>query len=334
MYLASSRKLARSAFLNRVATSAAAASLLSTATALGQGVTKLTTVRVAVTAGDGNTSVVYAKYAGLFEKAGLDVQLQITQNGAAVAAAIASGAFDMGNGGVTSIFLAHEKGIPFVFIAPAGMYDARAPYDGALVLKNSPLTLGKDIENEVVGTVALEGIGHDAMCAWISQHGGDPSTVRFIEVPYSAAPTALLQQRIVAAETITPAMTVALDSGNFRFVPILDSIGKLYLQSAWFTTRDFSAKNPDVVRTFAHVVAATAVYVNSHHAETAPITAQFTGIPLEVVQRMPRATQGLALSPELIQPAIETCAKFGSLKKAFPAQDIIDPLVTTLKLQG
>jgi len=191
--------------------------------------------------------------------------------------------------------------------------------------------LGKDIENAAVGTVSLGGTGHDAMCAWCEQHGGDPSLIRFIEVPFSVVPTALMQHRVLAGETVTPTMTVALETGNFRFVPINNAIAPLFLQSVWFTTKDFSAKNPDVVRTFARVVATTSTYVNMHHAETAPITSQYTGIALDIIQRMPRATEGVTLSPELIQPAIAANAKYGSLKKAFPAQELIDPLVMNLK---
>lgn len=317
----------RDSFFRQFAAGIASLGALSTARALAQSASKLTPVRVAVTAGDGNTAGVYAKYAGLFEQAGLDVQLEAMANGSAVAAAVVSGTYDIGTGGVTSVFLAHEKGLPFVFIAPGGLYDARAPYDGAMVLKDSPLTLGKDVENNVVGTVSLQGIGHDAICAWIDQHGGDPSKVQFTEVPYSAVGPALLQHRVVAAETITPSMSAFLATGNFRLIPVLDAIGKLYIQSAWFTTTTFSAKNPDVVRRFAQTIAAASAYANAHHAETAPIIARFSGIPLNVIQHMTRATEGTVLSPELLQPPLDACAKYGSLKKAFPARDVIDPLV-------
>jgi NitT/TauT family transport system substrate-binding protein len=324
--------LQRGRFLSRVGTGVAAAGVLTRTRASGQGASKLTPLRIAVAPSDGVTSVIYAKYAGLFEKAGLDVSLETSQNGAAVAAAVASGASDMGNSSVSSIFVAHEKGLPFVFVAPAGIHDSRAPYTGALVLKDSNVTMGKDIENTVVGTVSLGGTGHDAICAWCQQHGGDPTLIHFIEVPFSVLPAALTQHRVVAGETVTPSMTVALETGDYRFVSINNAIALTFLNSVWFTSKDFSAKNPDVVRTFARVVATTSIYVNAHHAETAPITAQFTGIPLALVQRMPRATEGVTLSPELIQPAIAANAKYGSLKKAFPAQELIDPLVLNLKL--
>jgi NitT/TauT family transport system substrate-binding protein len=280
-------------------------------------------LRIAIAPSDGVTSVVYAKAAGLFEKAGLDVQIDTQSNGAAVAAAIVSGSYDIGNSSLTSVFAAHEKGIPFTFVAPAGVYDARAPFTGAIVLKDSPLRLDKDAEHAVIGLVSLSGTGHDAFCGWVEQHGGDPSTIRFVEVPFSAAAAALEAHRIVASETVTPAMTTALDTGNFRFIPVYSGIAPQFLISAWFASTDYVAKNRETVRTFARVVASAGTYANAHHAETAPIMAEFTKIPVDVMLRMPRALQGVTLSVGLIQPVIAAAAKYGVLKRAFPASEII-----------
>jgi len=284
----------------------------------------LTPLRVAIAPSDGVTAVVYAKMAGLFERAGLDVHMDTQSNGAAVAAAIVSGSYDVGNSGTTSILLAHEKGLPFSVIAPAGVYGGKPAFSGALALKDSPLRLGKDAENEVIGLVSLAGIGHDAFCGWIDQHGGDPAKVRFVEIPFTASALALEQHRVIAAETAEPVMTTALDTGKFRLIPVYDAIAPAFLMSAWFTSLEFSAKHPETVRTFARVVAAAATYGNAHHAETAPAMAQITGIPLDVMLHIPRASLGATLSPGLIQPVIAAAAKYGSLKKPFPAEELID----------
>jgi NitT/TauT family transport system substrate-binding protein len=285
-------------------------------------------VRVAVAPSDGVTSVLYAKRAGLFEKAGLDVTLEIQRNGSAVAAAILSNTYDIGNSSVTSVFLAHEKNLPFTLVAPAGVYDAKSPpYGGAITLKNSPLKFDKDVNGEIFGTASLGGIGHDAFCGWVEQHGGDARLLRFTEVPFSLAPAAIEQHRVVAAEIATPVLTTAMDTGDFRIVPIYNAIAPLFMVSAWFTSRQFSAANPDVVRTFARVVADSAAYVNAHHAETAAVVAEFTSVPMSQVQRMPRSVQGSRLDPALIQPAIDAAAKYGSLKASFPAVDLIDPVI-------
>ena len=45
----------------------------------------------------------------------------------------------------------------------------------------------------------------------------------------------------------------------------------------------------------------------------------------EIIAKMVRVTAGTELVPAQIQPAIDASAKYGTLKKAFPAREIIDP---------
>jgi NitT/TauT family transport system substrate-binding protein len=313
----------RAWFLGRVA---ATTGVLAASRAGAQTTSGNAGLRIAVAPSDGVTSVIYAARTGMFEKAGLDVQIDTQANGAAVAAAIASGSYDIGNSSVTTVLLAHQKGLPFTLVAPAGVHSSKGPlFDGALALKDSPIQLGKDAENQVIGVVSLSGIGHDAFCSWVDQHGGDPALIKFVEIPFSVSGNALEEHRVVAAETATPTMTLALDTGKFRLIPVYNAIAPSFLTSVWFMSKDFSAKRPEVVRTFTRVVAAAAVYANGHHAETAAIMSDFTRIPLATVLRMPRSLEGVTLNPELIQPVITAAAKYGLLKKTFPAQELIDP---------
>lgn len=288
-------------------------------------------VRLGIAPSDGVTSVVYAKQAGLFEKAGLDVTYQTQSNGSAVAAAVLSGFFDIGNTSITSIMLAHEKGLPFSLIAPAGVYDGANPFTGALVLKESPVRLGADAEGQTIAVASLSATGHDCICAWIDQHGGDWTKVRFVEVPLSATAEAVLEKRVIAAEAATPAMERALETGKFRVIPVYNAVGRRFLISAWFTSGDFSNKHPDVVRTFAQVVASAGAYANGHHAQTAPAMSQLTGIPLDTFAHMVRAEEGTVLITSLIQPVIDAAAKYGALKHAFPAREVINPNVVNLR---
>lgn len=303
-----------------------ATALLAPRAAGAQTASALTPVRVLIAPSDGVTAVVYAKHAGLFEKAGLDVTLSTQHNGAAVAAGVASGNFDIGNSSVTSILLAHERGLPFTLIAPAGIYrDGGQPSSGAIALKDSPLHFGADANGGIIGVVSLNGLGQEAFCAYIDARGGDSTTVHFVELPFEAAGAALLAHRVIAAEAVLPSLTTFLASPDFRFLPTYGAIAPSYLMSTWFTTRDFSTRNPDVVRRFSHVVAEAANYANAHHAETAPLMADFTKIPLVDIEHIPRAIEGVTLSPALIQPVIVAAAKYGNLKKPFPAQELIDP---------
>src|ERR1700761_5659835 len=76
-------------------------------------------VRVAALAIDVGALSYFAQQQGFFKKHGLDVEIITGTNGAAIAAAVVGGAIDIGDSNTTSIATGHERGVPFVLIAPS-----------------------------------------------------------------------------------------------------------------------------------------------------------------------------------------------------------------------
>jgi ABC-type nitrate/sulfonate/bicarbonate transport system substrate-binding protein len=280
-------------------------------------------VHVTALPGDDVTSVIYAIHAGLFAKAGLDVTYEKAASGGAFIAAVASGAYDIGKASLTPILDAHDKGVPFVLVAPAGVYDDKLPYAGLLVSLDSPLHAGKDFTGKVVSASTLNDIGQVATDAWIDQHGGDWRTVRYIEVPMTAVGAALEAHRIDAGEAVNPPLAAVMATGKVRMIPTYGAIAPQFLLSAWFTTADWAKSHAEVVKTFARVVAQAAAYTNAHHAETAPLIADLSGIPVATIEHMTRVTDGTTLNPALLQPVIDAAAKYGAIKRAYRAQELI-----------
>ncbi len=114
----------------------------------------------------------------------------------------------------------------------------------------------------------------------IDESGGDWKSMKlqFIELPMSAAFAAVESNRVVAGEVSYPPAQAAIDSGKVRLIPAYNTFGKEFIFSVWFTTQDYAKKHPDVVKTFARVVATAAKYTNAHPKETAPMLAAYSGI--------------------------------------------------------
>jgi NitT/TauT family transport system substrate-binding protein len=280
-------------------------------------------LRLGATPSDDMTPIVYGTKAGIFSRAGLDLQVTRMSNGPSVMAGVLSGAFDIGKTSIQTVFDAHEKGLPFTIVAIAIVYLSKAPYAAYVVPRDSSIRTGKDFNNQLISTGAIGGIGQTALFAWVDTHGGDSKSVRFVEIPYTAAVAAVESGRVMAAEMSMPAMAVAIDRG-MRTIPVFDALGLDYPFVVWVTTKDFSAKRPELVRTFYRAYSESATYTNAHHAETAPLMAEFTGIALGTIQHMTRGEAGTSLNAAQIQPVIDTCVKFGALKRGFPAQELID----------
>lgn len=105
----------------------------------------LSVVRIGATMGDDFTPVLYALRAGLFRKAGLDVQVTPLGSGAAIASAIAGGSIDIGKGSLVSLMTAHVHDVPLVIVAPGSLYSGKAgsPYAALVVSTDSPSRRGR-----------------------------------------------------------------------------------------------------------------------------------------------------------------------------------------------
>ncbi len=284
-----------------------------------------TTLRVQGNPNDDATALFFAlKSSGLFQKAGIDLHIESGTSGAAVAAAVAGGAIDVGKSSIISILEAHEKGIPFTLLAPAGLQTVASPFAGTIVLKDSPIRTGKDLENKTVGLSSLSSLGRAAVCRWVERAGGNWRSIQFVEIPLTQAAAAVSQKRVVASETAQPMLAAALGTGNFRDLPTYQTIAPRFVFTAWFTTKEWSSSHPEVARSFARIIAQSAAYANTHHAETAPVMAQLGNVDLSVVQNMQRVVGGTVLDPSLIQPVIEASTAYGMLKAGFPARQLID----------
>ena len=81
----------------------------------------------------------YAVDMGFFKKQGLDVELQMMQNGSAIAAAVAGGSLDIGFADTISIATAHARGLPFIYLAPTLLNSYAAPTLAMLVSGAGPI---------------------------------------------------------------------------------------------------------------------------------------------------------------------------------------------------
>ena len=120
----------------------ACAAALALATALPSSTfaqTSGTLIRIGAGPDDTSMPVIYAAQAGLFAKAGLNVELQKLAGAAVVSAALAGGSLEIGKASAISVVTAHAKGLPFTVIGAIATYDSASPDFATIVLKDSPV---------------------------------------------------------------------------------------------------------------------------------------------------------------------------------------------------
>jgi NitT/TauT family transport system substrate-binding protein len=309
--------VARSAFL----ASAAAAALLPPAA----GAQTLTTLRATSAIDDAATPFLWAIDSGLFRKNGFDASLERATSGAAAASAVIGGSFEIGKSSVVSLLTAHAHGLPLLIIAPAGDYDSSNVTTAIAVKPDSTIRTGADLNGKTVAVSAINDSFSISMRTWVDAHGGDSSTLKLIELPMSSVTLALSTGRIDAAVLIQPFLAPALAAGNVRSIgdPV-SALGAHHTDSAWFTTIEYTQKNPDVIARFMRTIRDAAVYVNGHHAETAYLLTKFALVQANDVGKM-RMIQGVRLDPQNLQILIDACARYKLIPDRFDARDLIYP---------
>lgn len=280
-------------------------------------------IRVAGIPIDAGACAYYASEQGFFKKHGLDATVSTGANGAAIAAAVIGGSLDIGNGNTVVLAQAHERGVPFVYVAPSGMYRGKEPTGGMLVTKSSPLKTASDLIGKTLGVATLGAIGDLSARAWLDKNGVPSSEMKYVEVPYSAMGAALVAGRIDAAVAEEPFVSGMLANDARMFAHTFDALGPQFNEGGYFCTLAYATANPDVVRRFADAMAETNDWADTHRDETLQILDKYAKAPFPA--NMARMWYPERLHVADFQPLIDAAAKYGLLKAAFPAREMFAP---------
>lgn len=300
---------------------AAAASTLALWPTIGRGQT-LEKVRFAGVPTDDLANVYYAINKGLYKRAGLEVEFVPTSSGTAATTAVIGGTYEIGKGSLIASLVAHLRGLPLTIIGNGAMWNPKNPFSAMVVAVDAPYKTAADFNGKTCAAAALNDLNQLAINAWVDQNGGDIKTLRWVEIPNSAAGPALAEHRIDVAILNEPQLQAAVDRKQVRvFAPAFSAIAPSFAFTVYFAQPDWAKKNADVVKRFLRVTYEAAQYTNAHHAETAEMVSEMTKVPLATIQHMTRVDAATNSDPALIQPAIDAAAKYKNIARAFPAKD-------------
>jgi NitT/TauT family transport system substrate-binding protein len=272
------------------------------------------TVRVSSLPQDAALEPVYAVDSGIPSSFGLNVDVQMLPNGGAVMSAVIGGTLHVGTSNTLTILQAREKGVPVVVIAPGVVYSTRQPTTVLMVAKDAPLKVASDLNGKTVAVDGLKNITEFAVRGWIDQHGGDASSLKFIEMPFSTMPAGLQSGRIDAAIVAEPNVTLGRDRARV-FGKAYDSIAPEFQLAVWFCTETWANANPDLVRRVQQMVLKVGSWSNANQAITGGYLQKASTLDPAVVATMTRAHWGEKVDFNLIAPVIAAGLKYGAITK-------------------
>ncbi len=280
-------------------------------------------VRIATIPIEPGAEVYFAKERGFFAKAGLDADIQPMQGGSAIAAALVSGAIDIGFLAIDALAAIHRKGVPLVALAPGTEYLSPFTTQNAalMVPANSTVQKAPDLNGRTVAVISLNSLTHTAVRTWMDKNGGDASTVKFVELPSSAMATALGGNRVDAAEVAEPFIGEAKKSARVLAYGF-DSIAKRFITTGWCSTPQWAKDHAPLANRFAAAMRETAAWANGNPQESGAILASSLKLDPALVAAMTRVRYTDQLLPALMQPLIDATAHYNGFS-TFPAQELI-----------
>jgi ABC-type nitrate/sulfonate/bicarbonate transport system substrate-binding protein len=310
----------------RVTRSRAIASLvgtLATPSSLTPASAQAETLRIAMPPIEPACLLYYAQENDYLQSAGLRAEISQTALTPAIVSAVVSGTYDIGYATVSTLVTAHAKGLPFVIIAPDSLNVASKIQSGIVVAPQSTIQSAKDFNGITFGTPGLNTLAEYLTRAWVDKHGGDSSTMKFVEIPFPQVADALAAGRIQAGYLVEPFITIAEKRNIARFlVTGDDAVGPSYLASAWFSTTQWAQAHPNVVARFAQALAKGARWANANPVKVVPIIVSHLNADPGIVASSRRTFYGERVNDSDVQPLIDMTAKYGKFT-SFPASEIV-----------
>ena len=271
---------------------------------------------------EANATLFYAQELGYFKDAGLDVRITPLNSGPTVAQAVVGGTLDIGVANVATIAQAHNRGVPFLFVAPGAVSTPTSMTNVIMVANDSPVRSAADLDGKTIAINGLKDLQQIAVSSWLDKHGGDAKTVKFIEVPPSQMAAALVAHRVDAAKGDEPFITQAKSEvrilGN-----VMDGIAPRFMIVGWFSTEQWLKAHPDLAGRFAAAMGKASQWANAHDRESLTTFLAHSKVDPQIASSMARSRFAGALDPAMMQPVLDAAAKYGVLDQPVSAGDLI-----------
>jgi NitT/TauT family transport system substrate-binding protein len=283
----------------------------------------LPTVKVAIQPIEPSCQPYYAQANGYLDKAGIAVDVATVTTSPVILQALLSGTYDIGSATVTTLALAHIKGLPIVIVGPQAVVERGVVQGGIVVAANSTIKGGADLSGKTFAVSGLGTIAEFVPKAWVDKNGGDASTMKFSEVPFPAIGDAIAAGRADAGWLNEPFFTIATRKGQVRLLTTADDVmPPVYLATAWFATAAWAKAHADLVSRFVRSMDQAGIWANANPDKVVPILIDKLKADPAMLTIGHRATYTDKLVNGQIQPLIDIVAKYQKFP-TFPASDLI-----------
>jgi NitT/TauT family transport system substrate-binding protein len=217
---------------------------------------------------------------GFFASEGLTLKLEPAQGGAVIVPSVVSGQYQFGFSNTTSLLLAASKGLPLKVVSSGVASTGEVGKDfGAVVVKDSsPIKNAADLEGKRVAVNTLNNINTTTVNRVVSEAGGDPSKITYVELGFPDIPAAVAKGDVDAGQVVEPFLTIATQQGDRQVASNLAGTDPDLTVGLYFTSASYAQKNADVVTRFTTALKKSMQYAGDNPDAARKILGSYTKI--------------------------------------------------------
>jgi NitT/TauT family transport system substrate-binding protein len=227
------------------------------------------------------------KQKGFFSSRKIELTLESGQGGAAIVPGVVSGQFQFGFSNVTSLLIASTRGLPLKVVSNGVASTGKDKADfGGVVAKDASIRTAADLAGKRVAVNTLKNIGDSTIRASVRKAGGDPSSIKFVELAFPDMPAALQAGRVDAIWVVEPFLSTSLGQGGRLIASNYVDAAPDLTVAVYFTSQQLIEKDPDLVKRFTEAMTESLAYADAHPDEARQVLTSYTKIDPGVIQKL------------------------------------------------
>jgi NitT/TauT family transport system substrate-binding protein len=261
---------------------------------------------------------------GYFEEEGLTVELQIVEGGAAAIPALVSGDLDITFGNYVSFFLANSQGIDLRIIAEQNR--AEPGFSSIMTLPDSGIDDAADLEGRTLAVNTLQNVAEITSRAQISDAGGDPDAVEYVEIAFPDMIAALERGDVDAIFAVEPFVGIA--KANLDAVEVANPYGGRldgFPVAGFYTTSAFAEANPNTVAAFQTAMVRASQLAADQPDQVVEILPTYTELTPEAAASLAQPQYVSEIDVAELEVVAALMVEFGLLEEAPDVNSLVIP---------
>jgi len=264
--------------------------------------------------------------AGMFAKRGLNVEVLPAQGGAQAIPALLNGDIDFAIGQPFGAFRADLQNLGVMIVGNyASSYPDGDDINAVVASKKSGITKPAQLAGRKVSVNSLGAAGDVTIKAAVEKDGGDPSTIKFVEVAFPDVPAQLEAGNIDAAWVPEPFVTQLRTRGDAVVVEPYQAVVPGLATLTTLTSSKLKESDPKLLADFSAAMKETLVWAQDKANEAAVRQAIKDNLklpaPVADSVRLPK------FGWEVDRTSLQTLATLGQKYKVLNAQPNFDRLL-------